>query len=87
MLRDRYFGRLAAFFGARSAYPLAWQEATGASQWLLHLTPDELRSVNERVTAMLEGYFDRNLNASQRPAGSLPVEVLLSAYPVRPPVA
>jgi hypothetical protein len=35
--------------------------------------------------ALLEPYLDRNTDQSRRPAESLPVEVLLFAYPVRPP--
>jgi predicted ArsR family transcriptional regulator len=85
MLRERYFSRLTAFYATRSAYPLAWQETTGGSQVLLHVTPDELRAVDERIMAILEAYQDRNTDPARRPADSEPVEVLLFAYPVRPP--
>jgi predicted ArsR family transcriptional regulator len=86
MLRKRYLARLAAFYATRSGYPLAWQEVTGGSQALLHVTPAELKLVDEQVMAVLEPYLDRNADPSKRPADSLPVEVLLFAYPVRPPV-
>lgn len=85
MLRDRYFTRLAAFYAARPGYPLAWQEATGGSQALLHVTPEELKSVDGQIMAILDRYRDRNTHPAKRPADSLPVEVLLFAYPVRPP--
>jgi hypothetical protein len=85
MLRSRYFSRLEAFYASRSSYPRAWQETTGGSQALLHLTPAELRSVDEQIMAILEGYLDRNADASRRPADSAPIEVLIFAYPVLPP--
>jgi hypothetical protein len=85
MLREQYFERLNAFYAARSGYPLAWQEVTGGSQALLHLTPDELRSIDERIMAVLSPYIDRGADLAARPEGSLPIEVLLFAYPVRPP--
>ena len=85
MLRSRYFDRLEAFYASRSDYPLAWQETTGGSQALLHLTPDELRAIDQEITTIFERYLDRNLDASRRPADSLPIEVLLFAYPARPP--
>ena len=85
MLRERYLDRLAAFYEARSGYPLAWQETTGGSQALLHVTPGELKSLDDKIMALLEPYFDRNTDLSRRPEDSLPVEVLLFAYPVRPP--
>jgi hypothetical protein len=85
MLRERYFARLTAFYAARSSYPLAWQETTGGSQARIHVTPEELRTVDEQIMAILERYLDRNTDPAKRPAESLPVEVLLFAYPVRHP--
>jgi len=85
MLRERYFGRLTTFTATRSGYPLAWQETTGGSQALLHVTPGELRAIDEQIMAILERYLDRNTDPARRPPDSLPVEVLLFAYPVRPP--
>jgi predicted ArsR family transcriptional regulator len=85
MLRERYFERLAAFYESRSGYPPAWQETTGGSQALLHVTPGELKSIDEQIMAVLEPYIDRGASPASRPADSLPIEVLLFAYPVRPP--
>jgi hypothetical protein len=85
MLRERYFERLAAFYESRSGYPLAWQEATGGSQALLHVTPEELKAIDTQIMAVLDPYRDRSADPAKRPADSLPIEVLLFAYPIRPP--
>jgi len=85
MLREQYFQRLTAFYETRSGYPLAWQQVTGGSQALLHVTPGELRAIDEQVMALLTSYLDRAVDPAKRPADSLPIEVLLFAYPVRPP--
>lgn len=85
MLRERYFSRLQAFYDTRGSYPGQWQETTGGSQYILHVTPDELRALDEQISAILLGYRDRIADPALRPDGSLPVEVLLFAYPVRPP--
>jgi hypothetical protein len=85
MLRERYFGRLQAFYDRRSEYPARWQEVTGGSEFLLHVTPDELQALDAELTAVLDRYRDRMSNPALRPADSLPVEVLLFAYPVRLP--
>ncbi len=84
-LRERSFGRLQAFYEERSSYPVRWQEVTGSSDFTLHVTPDELRAVDEEVTAILHRYRDRIAHPERRPPDSLPVEVLLFAYPVAPP--
>jgi hypothetical protein len=85
MLRSRYFDRLEAFYANRSDYPLSWQETTGGSQAVLYLTPGELRAIDQEIMAVLERYLDRHLDPSRRPAESLPIEILLFAYPARPP--
>ena len=85
MLRERYFARLQAFYDTRGDYPTVWQDVTGASQFVLHVSPDELRAIDAEITAVLDRYRARMDDASLRPTGSLPVEVLLFAYPVRPP--
>lgn len=84
-LNERSFARLQAFYDLRSSYPVRWQEVTGSSQFTLHVSPEELRAVDEEITAVLHRYRDRIRHPDRRPPDSLPVEVLLFAYPVRPP--
>jgi predicted ArsR family transcriptional regulator len=84
LLRERYFTRLQAFYDSRSEYPARWQEVTGGSQFLVHVTADELQALDEELTEVLDRYRDRMSNPALRPADSLAVEVLLFAYPVRP---
>ncbi len=85
LLRERYFARLQAFYDTRADYPKRWQEVTGGSQFVLHVTAEELRAVDEELTAVLDRFRERMSDPGRRPAGSLPVEVLLFAYPLRPP--
>jgi Helix-turn-helix domain len=85
MLREQYFERLAKFYESRSGYPQAWQETTGGSQALLHVTPEELRAIDEQIMAVLDPYRDRSAEPAKRPADSLPIEVLVFAYPIQPP--
>ena len=84
-LRERSFARLQAYFDARSSYPRRWQEVTGYSEFALHVTPDELRALDDEITALLHRYRDRIARRELRPPDSLPIEVLLFAYPVAPP--
>jgi len=52
---------------------------------MLHVTPEELRAMDEEITAILRRFRDRIGRPELRPPDSLPVEVLLFAYPVRSP--
>ena len=83
-LRERSLQRLDSFYELRSGYPPRWQEVTGASEFMLHVTPDELEALDEEITEILRRFRDRIAQPELRPAGSLPVEVLLFAYPIRP---
>jgi DNA-binding Lrp family transcriptional regulator len=85
VMRERYFGRLQSFSEVRSSYPQRWQEVTGVSEFILHVTPDELAALDEEITATLRRYRERSADPALRPEQSLPIEVLLFAYPLRPP--
>jgi predicted ArsR family transcriptional regulator len=84
-LRERSFARLQAYYEERSGYPVRWQEVTGSSDFTLHVTPDELHALDEEITTILHRYRDRIAEPERRPPDSLPIEVLLFAYPVTPP--
>ncbi|HJS95200.1 MAG TPA: helix-turn-helix domain-containing protein [Solirubrobacteraceae bacterium] len=86
-LRERSFARLQAYFEERSSYPVRWQEVTGSSEFTLHVTPEELRALDDEITAILRRYRDRIADPARRPPDSLPIEVLLFAYPAAPPKA
>ncbi len=85
MLRELYFSRLQAFYDSRSDYPEEWQAVTRGREFILYVTPDELRAVNAEITAIADRYRDRLKEPALRPADSLPLEMLLFSYPVRLP--
>jgi hypothetical protein len=58
---------------------------TGFSQVVIHLSPAELTAIDAEFTAILDRYRARSTDASLRPPGSLPVEVLTVAHPLRRP--
>jgi len=85
-LRQRHLARAERAFEERHALPREWQEATGASQFLLYLTPDELKEMDEEFTrVMLTRYAERRDGTAERPEGAMPVEILAFAY-VRPEI-
>jgi DNA-binding transcriptional ArsR family regulator len=82
--RARYLARLEQGMQERDALPREWREVTGGSQFLLYLTPGELRELDEEITQMLlTRYADRRDGTKPRPPGSRRVEMLAFAY-VRP---
>jgi hypothetical protein len=85
MLRELYFARLQAFYDSRGDYPPEWQAVTNAREFILHVSPGELRAVAEEITAIIERYRDRLMDPALRPGDSLPIEMLMFSYPVRLP--
>jgi DNA-binding transcriptional ArsR family regulator len=85
MVRQRALARMRAFYENRGSYPREWQQATGASEFLVHVTPAELRALDQAITQILMRYQDRLEDPALRPEGSAPVEVLVFGYPIRTP--
>jgi len=86
LLRERQLGRYREWLQTRATYPREWRDAAGNSEYLCYLTADELERLNADLAALLADRFAERLkNPADRPAGSVPVEVLLFSYPLRPP--
>jgi predicted ArsR family transcriptional regulator len=81
VLHDFYLDRLKEGLELRRDSPTAVQKATGASEFLLYVTVEELHAIDEQVTNMIKPYVERIGNPKKRPKGSLPIELLFFAYP------
>jgi DNA-binding transcriptional ArsR family regulator len=86
LLRERQLGRYREWIETRATYPREWRDAAGNSEYLCYLTVEELAQLNADLGALLADRFvERLKDPSNRPEGSVPVELLLFSYPVRPP--
>jgi hypothetical protein len=82
VLRGRSLERIRRAVARRHLEPPEWLAVTGESEFLLHVTPDELRALDEEITATLRRYAHRIADPAARPANARPIEVLLFAHPV-----
>lgn len=88
LFRERQFARYQAWLETQHAFPPAWRKAAGDSSYLFYLTADELKQLNEELNLLLGPRFmERITDPARRPAGSVPVELTLLAYPIRIPHA
>lgn len=86
LLRERQLDRYRTWLETRAMFPLRWRQAAGESDFLFHVTADELEALNRELVAFLLPRFqDRLTDLSRRPAGSTPVEMLVFSYPVALP--
>jgi hypothetical protein len=87
-LRERRLERYRTWLETRASYPREWRQAANEGDYLFWLTPEELDELNRELVEMLIARGSERLtDASSRPAGALPVELLLLAYPITPPPA
>lgn len=88
LLRERQLERYRTWLKTRASYPRAWREAAGDSEFVFWLTPKELEELDRELTDFLLPRFrERLLDPMSRPAGAVPVELLLFSYPMVPPAA
>ncbi len=86
MIRDRQLERYRTWQETKTSYPRPWQEAADDSEFLLFMTAEELKQFSDELDdLLLSRYRERITDPSLRPAGALPVEVLLMSYPISPP--
>ena len=85
MVFDRALGRLSEFQTTKANFPKVWQEASQNVETILWATPAELEQATNEIMAIFKRFHERVTVESTRPEGSLPVEALLFAYPVRLP--
>jgi Helix-turn-helix domain len=88
LIRERQLDRYRTWLETRASFPRSWREAAGHGEHIFYLTAEELEQLNNDVLALLRTRFHERLtDKSQRPAGSVPVEMLLFSYPISLPAA
>jgi DNA-binding transcriptional ArsR family regulator len=88
LMRDRQLERYRTWLDTRASYPREWREAANSGDYLFWLTPEELTELNRELAEILiPRARERLTDPEARPAGAVPVELLLLTYPVAPPPA
>jgi Helix-turn-helix domain len=78
---DRWSARVRDAFATRGWSP-EWEDAAGSQQTLTFMTPAELRTMRDEISAIItRNVHQRRVDPSKRPAGALPVEIVTFAYP------
>jgi DNA-binding transcriptional ArsR family regulator len=86
MWRERVLDRYRTWLETRATYPKKWRQAASESQHVFYLTAEELEALNAEVLAILLPRFrERLTDPAQRPAGSLPVELMMFSHPMTMP--
>jgi DNA-binding transcriptional ArsR family regulator len=84
---ERQLNRYRVWQETKATYPRPWRDAATSSEFLFYLTADELDQFTDEMHELLMSKFpqERLIDPSKRPPGSVPVELLLFAYPMKLP--
>jgi DNA-binding transcriptional ArsR family regulator len=86
LVRERQLGRYQQWLDIKASFPREWQRAASSDEYLFYLTPGELAELCAEIQeTLMRRYTERLTDPGQRPAGSVPVEMLLFAYPIAHP--
>lgn len=86
MFRERQLARYREWLQTSVGYPRRWRDAAEDSAYIFYLSVEELEQLNKDLSGMLTTLFrERMADPSKRPAGSVPVELLLFSYPLAHP--
>jgi DNA-binding transcriptional ArsR family regulator len=88
LIRERQLDRYRAWRETQATYPREWRDAASDSEFVFYLTAQELDDLNQELLALLRPrVLERLTDPSQRPPGSVPVEMLIFSYPMELPPA
>lgn len=76
--------RLRAWPSVRETFDPGWRNAAFLSQMLVYLTPGELASIEQEMTALVDRYRARTVDRARRPAGAAPVQIVAWGHPLEP---
>lgn len=79
-LQDRAY---TAFLDESHRYGADWEATAGMSDWVLHLTVDELDTLQRELAAVVERWVGRARSAETQATGGEPVHVHVRAFPHR----
>lgn len=83
LLRERQLDRYRRWTAERTTWPEEWRRAAIDDEYAFWVTPEELEALHEELGARLFALVKQRLSdPSSRPAGAIPVELLLLAYPM-----
>jgi DNA-binding transcriptional ArsR family regulator len=82
-LLERCLDRVRNWWAERNSYPPAWRDATGIHESTFFVTPEELTELMADIEPVLFRYLDRFEDATLRPPGALPVQMLVCSYLLR----
>lgn len=81
---ERYFGQAVEWLERRRSEPREWAAVADIGDRVLYATPEELRELDEQITALLDAFLERLEDPAKRPPGARPVNLIQLVFPLPP---
>ena len=81
---NEWFEHVRHFQEHKDEYPADVQDASEAAEMVLFASPEEVRELSRKIWDLLEPFKER-IDPALRPAGVVPMEMLVFTHPVVPP--
>jgi Helix-turn-helix domain len=86
MVRERQVAEYLTWLQTRASYPRRWQDASADGAYVFYLTVEEMERLTSELSGKLLALFEERMSdPSRRPAGSVPVQMLLVSHPTAYP--
>jgi DNA-binding transcriptional ArsR family regulator len=82
---ELWAGNIERYHHRSGAYPEDVREVSGASEYILFATVEEMREFRQQLLALLKPFQDRITDPAQRPPGHLPFEIVSFTHPLSDP--
>lgn len=84
LAQSRAFQKLLDFIPTARSFPKEWQSEAFSMDWLVYVTPSELREINDEIYEVMSRYRARTANLDLRPEDARPVQLAAFGAPLPP---
>jgi DNA-binding transcriptional ArsR family regulator len=84
VLVQQYLDQITSWFDRRPGESEEWLSLSGIGDWVLYLTPAELKTLEDAVDALIEPFLNRTMDRAARPAGARKVSFIHALLPEGP---
>jgi predicted ArsR family transcriptional regulator len=79
---ERYFEQAIEWLERRRSEPREWADVDDIGDRVLYATPEELRELDEQITALLDPFLQRLEDPATRPPGARAVNLIQLLFPM-----
>ncbi|HEY3870963.1 MAG TPA: helix-turn-helix domain-containing protein [Actinocrinis sp.] len=85
VMYELWAGNIERYHRRSAEYPADVREVSGAGEYIVLATVDEMREVQQKIIGIITPFQDRITDPARRPPGHLPFEIVSFTHPLSDP--